>query len=341
MPDVGALKDSGALFEWRDGKMTELTLPIAGKKPSWVAQLDVARALPVAQQLGRVRLQLATDDKDAFVLATRVEDALDSAVDKWAREWKPTLAALARLPHLAHLGLGPAPADQAAGYYLAPSGLAALAKALPALSSLELAGQIRSLDGLAGMTSLRALDLRCAAATREFLGTLLSSLPKNLERLSVWLGGVSDCDSVRVRASSAGKFCAMHLGRFVIDKPRGLVSPAEVRAFIDALPASISELGLPSAVLDGELVEAIVASPRLRGLVALDLSRGTLDSDGADALIGAAKKLAHLERLDVRRNRLDARAAARLRRALPAALTDDQHENDCPEMFFRRIAYAG
>lgn len=90
-------------------------------------------------------------------------------------------------------------------------------------------------------------------------------------------------------------------------------------------PATLRHLGLCNAMFANELIEPLSNSVLLRQLRVLDLSKSALTDDDVDAILAAAPKLKHLERVDLSECMFDERVGE-LRDALPNARLDEQRE---------------
>jgi Ran GTPase-activating protein (RanGAP) involved in mRNA processing and transport len=87
-------------------------------------------------------------------------------------------------------------------------------------------------------------------------------------------------------------------------------------------------LGLSNSEWERELIVALAKAPIVRRLRTLDLTKGTLWREGAQALIEHAAAFRHLELLDVRDNYFDDEQAAAIKKAIPCANVADQKELD-------------
>jgi uncharacterized protein (TIGR02996 family) len=193
------------------------------------------------------------------------------------------------------------PATYMADYDAGPIG-GRIAAAVPNLMSLRVhsgftADVERTLAGL-HLPQLRELALVTGRFAPERVATLFAAKLPRLERLELWL----DEPSWRARA----------------------VSIAELRPlFNGARFGDVRHLALRNSPNATALADAIVDAPIASRLVTLDLSKGTLDDAGADALVAGARRLPHLERLVLDENYLSPDAirslAARFGKRLSAA----------------------
>jgi uncharacterized protein (TIGR02996 family) len=89
---------------------------------------------------------------------------------------------------------------------------------------------------------------------------------------------------------------------------------------------SLRHLGLRNAVFTDELARALASSPLLPRLRTLDLSLGTLTTEGAKAMADRRAAFAHLERLDVSDNLLDSGGVRALRGLCKKVVIGEQRE---------------
>ncbi len=90
----------------------------------------------------------------------------------------------------------------------------------------------------------------------------------------------------------------------------------------------LEHLGLPNSEWERELIVALAKAPIVRRIRTLDLTKGTLWREGAQALIEHAAAFRHLELLDVRDNYFDDEQAAAIKKAIPCANISEQKELD-------------
>jgi uncharacterized protein (TIGR02996 family) len=181
---------------------------------------------------------------------------------------------------LRRLVIGDIIAEPEAQPYLAgydPGQIGALVAAtFPDLRALRVhagftADVARILDGL-HMPELRELALVVGRFAAQRVDQLYAAKLPRLERLELWLGEPN-------RNARA-------------------VSTIELRPlFAGAYLREVRHLALRNSPNATAFAQAIVAAPIASRLVTLDLSKGTLDDVGADALVAGAPKLPHLERL--------------------------------------------
>lgn len=175
-----------------------------------------------------------------------------------------------------------------------------VSRANAALADLE------SLSITAGRLTLGAIDLPRLRRLRLITGGLRAHVPASiaaarwpaLEELSVYFGTGTyggDCTIADARPLLAGT-----------NLPR------------------LRSLGLANSEFSDELAVAIGRAAILPRLTTLDLSQGTLGSDGARAILDHAAAFEHLERLDLSENYLSGEIARELRDRLPQTVIDNQ-----------------
>lgn len=104
--------------------------------------------------------------------------------------------------------------------------------------------------------------------------------------------------------------------------------PATVDDVAPLFALPLTQLGLCNTLLSNELIAPLARSPMAGRLTRLDLSRGTLDDNGAAALVGHAGKFSRLRELDVDQNYLSAEAIEELRRHFGNAISKAQKPDD-------------
>jgi hypothetical protein len=87
-------------------------------------------------------------------------------------------------------------------------------------------------------------------------------------------------------------------------------------------------LGLMNSEWEGDLIEAVAKSAIVKRLRGLDLSKGILAQEGAEALIANADALRHLESINLDDNYIPDALAGSLKRALPCVNLGKQREPD-------------
>ncbi len=170
-----------------------------------------------------------------------------------------------------------------------------------------------------GIPNVRDLTLR--SGTMHF-GTIV--LPE-LRRFATLTGGLQK-DAI---ASIAGAHwpelerLELQIGSSRYDSN---ITPDDLQPILDGegLPATLVHLGLANYEFTNELIPRLVSSKILPRIRELDLSQGSFGPEGAEALIANKAAFAHLDKLDLSESWLDTPIAARVREALPKAITADQ-----------------
>ena len=108
----------------------------------------------------------------------------------------------------------------------------------------------------------------------------------------------------------------------------GTCELGDVEPLLATSMPKLRHLALGNAGFVNDLVPLIAASPLLRQLTVLDLSMGTLDDTGAQALIEHAARFAHLQRIDCSSSYIGEEAANALAGALPSASLAGQKRDD-------------
>jgi len=81
---------------------------------------------------------------------------------------------------------------------------------------------------------------------------------------------------------------------------------------------SVKHLGLCNAEFEDDIARALAGSKILAQLGSVDLSKGTMGDEGAQAILDSAERFSHLERLDLSQNYITEAMAGRLEQALGA-----------------------
>jgi hypothetical protein len=107
--------------------------------------------------------------------------------------------------------------------------------------------------------------------------------------------------------------------------------PEQLRPVLGKLPASVTSLSLCNTVLDGA-AEQLAALPLASRLVRLDLSKGTLDDEGARALLAHRSLFPSLKSLDVSENYLSTAAVAELGQWVATAAAGQRDTTSSPHL---------
>lgn len=179
--------------------------------------------------------------------------------------------------------------------------LGRLGEATPNLEQLTLRGGSLSLEGFS-LPKLRVLRLETVLNTTLWTALLALDLPA-LETL-------------------------------VVDGSGYTPTAAELRPLLSgaALPA-LRELALRQTNQTNALVEALLQEPaRLSTWQRLDLSKGSLDDEGAELLSAGREQLASLSLLDLSRNHLSSQGVERLRTIAAEVRLDEQSAERGPTL---------
>lgn len=91
---------------------------------------------------------------------------------------------------------------------------------------------------------------------------------------------------------------------------------------------NLKELGLMNSTFQNAIAKGIVGSKILKQLDVLDLSMGTMNDEGGEAILAAKAKLAHLSKLNLENNYLSEKLAKKIKAALPNAQVGRQRTAD-------------
>lgn len=175
---------------------------------------------------------------------------------------------------------------------------------LPALEEIHIRSGAGGTLGEIRSTSLRKLVRESGGLSRAEIASLVSADCPRLEHLEIWLG-----------AEGYGA--------------EGTVD--DVAPLFDGQRfPNLVHLGLCNAEITHHLLAPLAASPLLRRLRVLDLSKGVLMDDDVDVLLEHATAFAHLQRLDLSENLFEKRGpeiAARLP-GVEVVLHDQRFDGD-------------
>ncbi|MBX3245987.1 MAG: WGR domain-containing protein [Myxococcales bacterium] len=330
-------------FNFSYGFLTDAIIASPAEKIVLAERLKVLFALPAARRLTKLTLHA---QPARFAPHRDWDTSIEDIIDPWPE----TLDALAGAPAgLKHLFFGDPPPTAAAAYVKLPS-FAKLASVLPKLETIEAQGTSRGELERLSFPELKSLTLRFAETEPSDLDTVAKSPLPKLERLTVGLGGYSYCtlDDLYDPYENAGddyeasypaSYPATDLEKMEVYDHNANVDATHVRAFLDAAwPSSLVHLGLQSAQLDDAMLSAIAEGALVAKLETLDLSGGTLNEAGAQALVRMRDRFAHLKTLDLSRNVLSEAAIRGLKEALPNAKCDKQRGEAVPEFILRYVA---
>jgi uncharacterized protein (TIGR02996 family) len=333
-------------FTWHYGFITEAIIASPTDKIVLKERVETLFKLPAARGIEKLTLH-------AQPARFEPHQDWDTSMDDVVDPWKEVVPALAGAPKsLKALAFGDPPPTAASGYVRTPD-LGKLAKALPGLESLEIQGLGgQGALGRFNFPSLKSLDLRLSHTNAADLDAVAEGKLPALERLSVWLGGSAYCilddvyepkewdeddeDANRYPDS----YPTTDLEKMEVHEVNTDLAPAQVRSFLDGKwPASLKHLGLNSASLTTEMVEAICEGKLIKQLETLDLSGGNLNDERAKVLISHKAKLAHLKELNLARNGLTKTGASAVEAAIKGAKIGKQRDDSyAPEFIFRYVA---
>lgn len=334
-------------FTWYYGFIREAIIASPTDKLVLKERAQTLFELPAARSLARLTLHA---QPARFAPHQDWDDSDDDIVDPWPA----VIPVLESAPKsMTQIAFGEAPPTSASAYVAVPD-LGKVAKVLPALESLEV--QANSGKGLAkfGFPALRSLELRLAVTSDEDLAALQQAKLPQLERLSIWFGGSSYCvlddvheanDDYDDDGDGSGSrypasYPATDLEEMEIHDVNTQVTPAAVTSMLAAKwPLSLKHLGLNSAQLTAEMLDAICNGPLIEKLETLDLSGGTLKDETAAVLVRNKSKLAHLKEINLARNGLTKKGIDAIEAALKNTKVGKQRGSGfAPEFIYRYVA---
>jgi uncharacterized protein (TIGR02996 family) len=255
------------------------------------------------------------DDVDAVGMAQRVFAApvalalrvLDIGVMRWDHSEQDVPAILKAAgesqvgPRLRGIHVGNFGDDDVDNGMYNPGQLDTFAGRFPALESLVIHGSEFSL-GSFELPALKKLSIETCSFRKEDLARLVDAKWPRLEHLEIWFG-----------SDNRGASCGASDLTPILD---GSVFPA------------VKHLGLRNAEFADDLPAALAGSKLLQGLRTLDLSKGTMSSVGARALLDARSAFQHLASLSVDDNFLDDDVLEELRTIGPTVVSEEQKDDD-------------
>lgn len=199
------------------------------------------------------------------------------------------------------------------GYWdISSTELGDLSPAYPQLGRLrELSIELGSMElGAIELPELRTLQIVTGGLRSENLASLRTGHLPKLESLLLCLG------------DTGGDYgCTVELDDL------GWIFAAE------GIPG-VRHLGLANSSLADSIAQALPASPVLRQLATLDLSRGTMSDEGLRAILDHVDAFAHLAKLDLSRGFFSPDLVAELKQKLPNAVVED---NQGPDEDYRYV----
>lgn len=230
---------------------------------------------------------------------------------------------------LTYVAFGEAPPSGAAAYVALPH-LGQVAKALPAITHLEVQGAGGGAqNGLArgiNFPQLTSLEVRLASANAADLEAIAEAKLPRVESLLVSTGGnaYTDLDSAGYDpydnedgdARYPDTYPASDLEKMEIYDVNPEVNSAAVGQWVSKLTfPSLTRLAVHTQ-LRADFITALANAPLLKKLTVLDLSGTALRAEAVEALVANKAKFAHLEALHLRLG--DAgETAEKLKKAIP------------------------
>jgi uncharacterized protein (TIGR02996 family) len=153
------------------------------------------------------------------------------------------------------------------------------------------------------------------------------SLP-NLKKLDIVTGGFTKANMASVANAKLPKLESLCL--YFGDENYGAnCTIKDVKPVLDGKGFErVKHLGLCNAEFENDIAKAMPTSKIVKQLETLDLSKGQMTDEGAEALIAGAKALSHLKRIDVSHNFLSDAMQKKLKKALPKIEIGDQEKAD-------------
>jgi uncharacterized protein (TIGR02996 family) len=331
-------------FVWSYGFVREALIASPTNRPVLKERLEGFFAKPCTRLLGSLTVHAEPDRMDT------VRD-WDNSPDQIVNPWTAMLPVLASAPpSMKTLRFGDTPPRGASGYVELPN-LKALAEAAPKLEVLEMQGDTAQSLAVCEFPRLKKLVIRAARMESGDLTTISQLRLPDLERLSLWIGGLSYCtlddiyeaeewdedneDALRYPTT----YPSSDLDKMEIYDVNMEVNAAELRTFLNGpFPEKLNALGINSLDFTPEHLSAICQSAVVTLLKELDLSGGSLQDTHLPGLVAEAGRLKHLEKIDVSRNCLTAAGLKRLQEALPKVVSTGQRTDRRPEFVMRYVA---
>jgi hypothetical protein len=215
------------------------------------------------------------------------------------------VSAQAKLPNLRGIFIGDLVSEENEISWIIQTDISPLLVAYPNLEHLRIRGTGElSLGGRLAHQNLKSLTIETGGLPPRLLQEVLGSQLPALESLELWLG-----------TTSYG----------------GDVTVADLQPLLSGkLFPLLKHLGLRDSEIVNEIAAALSSAPILSRLNSLDLSLGTLNDDGAQALL-ANTALKSLKRIDLHRHYLSKDMMAALQRQLPGVNVEDAEGSDTDE----------
>jgi hypothetical protein len=142
------------------------------------------------------------------------------------------------------------------------------------------------------------------------LGTVVAPALRSFEWLSL------GCPVDQLEALARARWPSLERFTLWVDAREPRVGAA-LEAMLASLPVGVTELGLCNGTTDGNVLAVLAASPLASRLQRLELSKGTLDDEGARALFALRHRFPRLSALDVSENFVSANGLRELGQWVP------------------------
>jgi hypothetical protein len=215
------------------------------------------------------------------------------------------VSARAKLPNLRGIFIGDLISEENEISWINQSDISPLLVAYPNLEHLRIRGAVElKLGGGLKHERLKSLTIETGGLPPEIFQEVLASQLPALESLELWLG-----------TSSYG----------------GDVTVGDLQPLLSGkLFPALKHLGLRDSEIVNEIAAALSSAPVLSRLNSLDLSLGTLNDEGAEALL-ANPALKSLKQIDLHRHYLSKDMMAHLKREFPGVNVDEPEDSDTGE----------
>lgn len=317
-----------------------VALAASGTRPK---QQQAAAAKELLRDLDGSTLEWRFGTLDKVTLCPEEDDSGDDGGEAELTNYAATLKRILKHPAgrlVRELELGLPPSDDIDWSYdailptLTGSGTLPLLRVLDLTADAEFMDQDswRAIGDLSKLWAiapqLRELRLKGSSndeGTSTKLGTIVAP---HLEKLVHISSGLSKNVPVEIGKATFPEL--RHLELYLGEEDYG--NTCKVKSFAGIFDGKglprLEYLGLSNSEWERELIVALAKAPIVRRLRTLDLTKGTLWREGAQALIEHAAAFRHLELLDVRDNYFDDEQAAAIKKAIPCANVSEQKELD-------------
>ncbi|MFT3697752.1 MAG: hypothetical protein QM831_31725 [Kofleriaceae bacterium] len=337
-----ALADKATVVTWKNGFVETVQFNSDATSAAVIAAAKAFLASPIAARIDWIRFSPVREKFKTWIDWGQSTDQVVAPYD---------LAKLAKLvpAHVTKLGFGGWLPAAAAAYTQFPD-LKDIAKQFPQLTELELVGTASSkLASTTKLANLTALTIRFAQAETSQLEAIADSKWTELTSLEVGLGGnvhtildelyPAERRSQYPKSFAGSDFERLGRGREKADTD---VRREDLERLLGGAYPKLTHFGLESSVLNTELLRPLWTSKLLKQVKTLNLASTQLGDEDAPAIIKQAKKLEHLEAIDLRRNGFHPKTVKQLQKALPQANLEGPAVGDeevvRPEFYFRYCA---